>query len=70
MVAPDQPGLLAAVCRWLADHDISIQAARVAGDRVVNDVFIVSGRVDAAELERYLSGPAAPRRRWPWLNFG
>ena len=56
VTAPDQPGLLWAVCRWLADRDASIQAAWASGGPdLVNDVFVVRGDVDTAALERYLS---------------
>jgi pimeloyl-ACP methyl ester carboxylesterase/predicted amino acid-binding ACT domain protein len=56
VTAPDQPGLLWAVCRWFADRDASIQAAWVSGGPdLVNDVFVVRGDVDVAALERFLN---------------
>jgi pimeloyl-ACP methyl ester carboxylesterase/predicted amino acid-binding ACT domain protein len=56
VTAPDQPGLLWAVCRWLADRDASIQAAWVAGGpELVNDVFVVRGEVDVEALECFLN---------------
>jgi pimeloyl-ACP methyl ester carboxylesterase/predicted amino acid-binding ACT domain protein len=58
--APDQPGLLWAVCRWFADHGASIQAAGISGDRTVHDVFVVRDCPDVAGLERRLSRREAP----------
>ena len=48
VIAPDQPGLLWAVCRRLADQGASIQAAWVSsgddeGQGLVKDVFVVRG---------------------------
>jgi glycine cleavage system regulatory protein len=56
VVAPDQPGLLATVCRWFADAEVSIEAAWIAGeDGEANDVFVVDGDVDCAALEKALT---------------
>jgi [protein-PII] uridylyltransferase len=55
VVAPDQPGLLAAICRWLAKSGASIEAAWITGEDEANDVFVLSGDVDVAGLERHLS---------------
>ncbi len=62
--APDQPGLLAAICRWFADRDASIQAAWIAQDATgaAEDFFVVRGSVDCAALERFLSAPSVPER--------
>lgn len=51
----DQVGLLAGICRWFADHQVSIQAlhARTQGRRA-DDTFLVTGAVDAADLKRDL----------------
>jgi predicted amino acid-binding ACT domain protein len=57
--AADQPGLLWAVCRWLADHGQSIEAAHVGGvDGRAEDSFVVVGAPDAVQLAQHLSGPA------------
>ncbi len=55
VVAPDQRGLLAAICRWFAEADASIEAAWITGEEEANDVFVVRGDVDVADLERRLS---------------
>jgi len=54
--APDQIGLLSAICNWFADHEVSVESlhATTDGERV-RDVFLVSGAVPAPELARYLS---------------
>jgi hypothetical protein len=57
--APDQPGLLWAVCRWLADQGASIQAAWVAtADEQADDLFVVTGAPDLSGLAQHLSAPA------------
>jgi pimeloyl-ACP methyl ester carboxylesterase/glycine cleavage system regulatory protein len=59
--APDQPGLLWAVCRLLADQGVNIQAAWVSGDDdTVNDVFVVRGFPDLPQLQRRLSREERP----------
>lgn len=55
VVAPDQPGLLAATCRWFADAGASIEAAWITGEDEANDVYVVQGDVDVVALERHLS---------------
>lgn len=55
VVAPNQPGLLAAICQWLSKAGASIEAAWIAGDDEVNDVFVMQNEVDVVALERYLS---------------
>jgi UTP:GlnB (protein PII) uridylyltransferase len=54
--APDQPGLLAATCRWFADNGSSIRAASIgsSGGRA-EDVFVVSGSPDLDRLAAELS---------------
>jgi pimeloyl-ACP methyl ester carboxylesterase len=54
--ARDQIGLLWAICRWLADHELSIDALHAATDgETANDVFLVAGTVRAQDLVRHLS---------------
>jgi predicted amino acid-binding ACT domain protein len=63
VTAPDDVGLLSAICRWFADHDLSIEAAGIATvDGMASDVFLVDGECDTADLELHLSRPtvAAP----------
>jgi pimeloyl-ACP methyl ester carboxylesterase/glycine cleavage system regulatory protein len=68
--AADRPGLLWAICRWLADHDASIQAAWIASDDdTVHDVFVVRGDIDPAELAEHLSAPTPARRPCPLLQL-
>ena len=55
VVAPDQPGLLATICRWFSDAGVSIEAAWITGEDEANDVFVVDGDVDVADLERRLT---------------
>jgi pimeloyl-ACP methyl ester carboxylesterase len=54
--APDQLGLLAATCRWIADQGATIQSAHIAtrGGKV-DDVFVIDGDLDTTVLERHLS---------------
>jgi predicted amino acid-binding ACT domain protein len=56
VTAPDRIGLLSAVCRWFADHDVSVEAASISTlDGVAKDVFLVSGDCDVAALADHLS---------------
>jgi pimeloyl-ACP methyl ester carboxylesterase/glycine cleavage system regulatory protein len=57
VTAPDQIGLLSAVCRWFAEHDVSVEAASIATvDGTAKDVFTVQGACDVDGLVRHLSG--------------
>jgi pimeloyl-ACP methyl ester carboxylesterase len=54
--ARDQVGLLWAICRWLADHDLTIEALHAATEgESARDVFIVAGSFRAQDLAGYLS---------------
>ena len=54
--APDDIGLLSAICRWFADHGISIEAAGIdTTNGVANDVFLIDGDCDTAALAAHLS---------------
>ena len=57
VVAPDQNGLLATICRWFSDAGVSIQAAWITGEDEANDVFVVSKDVDVSALEKRLTAP-------------
>jgi glycine cleavage system regulatory protein len=55
--APDQIGLLWAICRWLADREIGIEAAHVGGSGGrAGGTFLVVGAPDVAALTEYLGG--------------
>ena len=58
VTAPDQPGLLATICRYFHVHDVNIEAlrARTASGRA-NDTFLVVGTVDAKDLKALLERP-------------
>jgi hypothetical protein len=58
VTAPDDVGLLSAICRWFADEGLSIEAAGIATvDGVASDVFLVDGDCDTGRLARHLSRP-------------
>ncbi len=58
--APDQPGLLAAICAWLDHVGVTIEAMQAVSDHdSVHDVFLVEGAPDARALARHLSASAA-----------
>ncbi|MCU1501760.1 MAG: Alpha/beta hydrolase fold, partial [Ilumatobacteraceae bacterium] len=60
VTAPDRIGLLSAICRWFADHGVSIEAADISTvDGNVNDVFLIDGECDTDLLARHLSGPSS-----------
>jgi len=57
VTAPDQVGLLCAICRWFAEHGASIEAAHVgATEGEVEDHFIVVGHPDVTGLAARLTG--------------
>ncbi len=63
ITAPDRPRLLHAICRWFADHDVSVEAASVATiGGSVHDVFVVNGTFDHEAMSRELS-VRSPRQR-------
>lgn len=54
--APDQIGLLSAICSWFADHGLSVESLHAATDgETVRDVFLVAGSCDAHALSNHLS---------------
>ena len=60
--APDQLGLFWAICRWFADHDVSIESVHATTvDGTAEDTFVVTGPCDADDLGAHLSRPAL---RW------
>jgi pimeloyl-ACP methyl ester carboxylesterase/predicted amino acid-binding ACT domain protein len=63
VTAKDQVGLLWAICRWFADHDISIEAVHASTEQgVASDTFVVQGKVDADALAAHLSSTANGNR--------
>lgn len=55
--APDQVGLLWAICRWLADNGASIEAAHIGGrGGAASEVFVLSGQPDISGLAAHLTG--------------
>lgn len=65
VTANDQIGLLWAICQWLADHSISIDALHASTENgLAQDVFLVTGAFDPNELEAHLAaGPATRQPR-------
>jgi UTP:GlnB (protein PII) uridylyltransferase len=56
VLATDQIGLLSAICRWFADHELSVESLHAASDgRTARDVFIVNGSFTPRDLSRHLS---------------
>ena len=56
VTAPDQIGLLWAICRTLADQRVSIEVAQVGGEGgTARDLFVTTGAVDVADLAARLS---------------
>lgn len=54
--AHDQIGLLSAICRWFAEHDLSIESLHAATEgETARDVFLVTGSCSADELASHLS---------------
>jgi pimeloyl-ACP methyl ester carboxylesterase/glycine cleavage system regulatory protein len=62
--AQDQIGLLWAICDWLAERGVTIEAARVTSvDGMAHDEFIVAGSFDPIELAEHLSANDPPAWR-------
>ncbi len=54
--APDQVGLLWSICRWLADHGASIDAAHGSRDGGMAEIsLVVTGRPDPEALATHLA---------------
>jgi len=63
--APDDIGLLSAICRWFADRGISIEAAGIdTSNGVANDVFLIDADCDTGELAAHLSRAPTRSRKW------
>ncbi len=51
VTAPDRVGLLATICRWFADHEISVESAGVETiGRSACDVFVIRGAFDPGSM--------------------
>jgi pimeloyl-ACP methyl ester carboxylesterase/glycine cleavage system regulatory protein len=60
VVAPDEPGLLATICRYFQVHDINIETLQArTRDGIARLNFLVIGSVDAEGLEALLEQPPA-----------
>jgi glycine cleavage system regulatory protein len=64
VVAPDEHGLLATICRYFQVHNVNIETLHArTRNGMADDTFLVIGRIEAeglkAELERTPSVPAA-----------
>jgi pimeloyl-ACP methyl ester carboxylesterase/glycine cleavage system regulatory protein len=69
VTAPDQVGLLWAICRWLADRSLSIDSLHAATqDAMARDVFLVSGSATVGDLAGHLS--RASHRLPPRWGYG
>jgi UTP:GlnB (protein PII) uridylyltransferase len=57
--AEDQVGLLWAICRWLADHGLSIESAHIDEvDGRASDRFVILGDSDITGLRARLTSPS------------
>ena len=60
VVAPDEQGLLATICRYFQVHDVNIETLQArTRNGVANDTFLVIGNVDAEGLKALLQHPPA-----------
>ena len=61
VVAPDEQGLLATICRFFQTHDVNIETLQArTRNGVADDTFLVIGNVDAGALKDHLERPSAP----------
>jgi pimeloyl-ACP methyl ester carboxylesterase/glycine cleavage system regulatory protein len=58
VVAPDEQGLLATICRYFQVHDVNIETLQArTRNGVADDTFLVIGNVDVEELQDHLERP-------------
>jgi pimeloyl-ACP methyl ester carboxylesterase/glycine cleavage system regulatory protein len=58
VLAPDEQGLLATICRYFQVHDVNIESLQArTRDGVANDTFLVIGDVDGEDLKTMLEHP-------------
>ncbi|HWD51601.1 MAG TPA: alpha/beta fold hydrolase [Acidimicrobiales bacterium] len=61
VVAPDEQGLLATICRYFQVHDVDIETLQArTRNGMANDTFLVIGTVDAEDLKAELEHPPDP----------
>ena len=61
VVAPDEQGLLATICRYFQVHDVNIETLQArTRDGLADDTFLVIGKVEADGLEAHLERPPVP----------
>ena len=66
VTGPDGLGLLEAIGRWFAEHDVSIEAAEITThDGTATDRFLVNGEFEPTALSSHLSRPPAS----PWRHL-
>jgi UTP:GlnB (protein PII) uridylyltransferase len=55
VLAPDEQGLLATICRYFQVHDVDIETLRArTRNGVANDTFLVIGDIDGEDLKKML----------------
>ena len=60
VVAPDEQGLLATICRYFQVHDINIETLQArTRDGIADDTFLVIGDVDVEDLTAHLEHPSS-----------
>jgi UTP:GlnB (protein PII) uridylyltransferase len=60
VVAPDEQGLLATICRYFQVHDVNIETLQArTRNGLADDTFLVIGKVDAEGLQAHLDRPPA-----------
>jgi glycine cleavage system regulatory protein len=61
VVAPDEQGLLATICRYFQVQDVNIETLQArTRNGMADDTFLVIGNVDAGGLKAHLERPSAP----------
>ena len=61
VVAPDEQGLLATICRYFQVHDVNIETLQArTRNGIADDTFLVIGNVEAESLKAQLERPSAP----------
>jgi UTP:GlnB (protein PII) uridylyltransferase len=60
VVAPDEQGLLATICRYFQVHDVNIETLQArTRNGLADGTFLVIGKVEAEGLKAHLDRPAA-----------
>jgi glycine cleavage system regulatory protein len=62
VVAPDEHGLLATICRYFQSHKVNIESLQARSRHgVARDTFLVIGTVDAEDLKTHLASSSDSR---------